>query len=69
MIVFSLDLKDTYWQIPLDPDSQDKTTSLSKQWHVIPAELRNDVFVYLDDVRSLKRRVTREGSETSLRAY
>jgi len=71
--ISSLDLKDAYWQIPLDPASRDKTaftipgkplyqykvmpfglTNASQTMtrlmdKVIPAHLRNAVFVYLDD--------------------
>jgi len=70
--ISSLDLKDAYWQIPLDPASRDKTafTILGKPLYqykvmpfglnnasqtmtrlmkkVIPAHLRNAVFVCLD---------------------
>ena len=74
MFISSLDLKDAYWQIPLDPESRDKTaftvpgkplyqyrvmpfglTNASQTMtrlmdKVIPAALRNEVFVYLDDL-------------------
>jgi len=74
MFISSLDLKDAYWQIPLDPKSRDKTVytipgkplyrykvmpfghiNASKTMtrlmdKVIPANLRNEVFVYLDNL-------------------
>ncbi|XP_052857197.1 uncharacterized protein LOC128265316 [Drosophila gunungcola] len=74
MFISSLDLKDAYWQIPLDKASRDKTaftipgkplyqykvmpfglTNASQTMtrlmdKVIPASLRNEVFVYLDDL-------------------
>ncbi|XP_043064101.1 uncharacterized protein LOC122320091 [Drosophila ficusphila] len=74
MYISSLDLKDAYWQIPLDINSRDKTaftipgkplyqykvmpfglTNASQTMtrlmdKVIPPELRNEVFVYLDDL-------------------
>nr|XP_041630567.1 uncharacterized protein K02A2.6-like [Drosophila kikkawai] len=72
--ISSLDLKDAYWQVPLDPESRDKTsftipgnplyqykvmpfglsnasqTMTRLMDKVVPAELRNEVFVYLDDL-------------------
>lgn len=74
VFISSLDLKDAYWQIPLDPASRDKTaftipgkplyqfkvmpfglsnasqTMTRLMDKVIPASLRNEVFVYLDDL-------------------
>ncbi|XP_033237657.1 uncharacterized protein [Drosophila pseudoobscura] len=74
MFISSLDLKDAYWQVPLEPSSRDKTaftvpgkplyqykvmpfglTNASQTMtrlmdKVIPASLRNEVFVYLDDL-------------------
>jgi len=76
MYISSLDLKDAYWQIPLEPSSRDKTAftipgkplyqctrrlmpfGLTKASQtmtrlmdkVIPPDLRNEVFVYLDDL-------------------
>ncbi|XP_070141639.1 uncharacterized protein [Drosophila kikkawai] len=77
LFISCLDLKDAYWQIPLDPKSRDKTaftipgkplyqykvmpfglkrlTNASQTMtrlmdKVIPANLRNEVFVYLDDL-------------------
>nr|XP_043065612.1 uncharacterized protein LOC122320996 [Drosophila bipectinata] len=74
MFISSLDLKDAYWQIPLEPASRDKTaftipgkplyqfrvmpfglmnasqTMTRLMDKVIPAALRNEVFVYLDDL-------------------
>lgn len=72
--ISSLDLKDAFWQIPLDPASRDKTAftipgrplyqfnvmpfglcnagqTMSRLMDkVIPASLRNEVFIYLDDL-------------------
>lgn len=72
--ISSIDLKDAYWQVPLDQDSKEKTaftipgkghyqfnvmsfglcnaaqTMCKLMDHVIPAELRKEVFVYLDDL-------------------
>lgn len=72
--ITSLDLKDAFWQIPLDPISKDKTAftvpgrplyqykvmpfglcnapqTMSRLMDkVIPANLRNEVFIYLDDL-------------------
>jgi len=63
MFISSLDLKDAYWQIPLYPESRDKTAFIipgkplnaSQRMtrlmdKVIPDYLRNEVFVYLDDL-------------------
>ncbi|XP_044572730.1 uncharacterized protein LOC6503773 isoform X1 [Drosophila ananassae] len=74
MFISSLDLKDAFWQIPLDPASRDKTAftipgrplyqfkvmpfglcnagqTMSRLMDkVIPASLRNEVFIYLDDL-------------------
>ncbi|XP_030385488.1 uncharacterized protein LOC115632467 isoform X1 [Scaptodrosophila lebanonensis] len=74
MFISSLDLKDAYWQIPLDVSSRDKTaftipgrplyqykvmpfgltnaaaTMTRLMDKVIPPSLRNEVFVYLDDL-------------------
>jgi len=74
MYISSLDLKDAYWQIPLEPSFRDKTaftipgkplyqyrvmpfglTNASQTVtrlmdKVIPPDLRNEVFVYLDDL-------------------
>lgn len=72
--ISSLDLKDAFWQIPLDPKSRDKTAfsvpgrplyqykvmpfglcnapqTMSKLMDkIIPAHLRREVFIYLDDL-------------------
>lgn len=72
--ITSLDLKDAYWQIPLDPSSRDKTafsvpgrplyqftvmpfgltnapsTMTKLMDRTIPACLKHEVFVYLDDL-------------------
>jgi len=74
MYISSLDLKDAYWQIPLEPSFRDKTaftipgkplfqyrvmpfglTNASQTMtrlmdKVSPPDLRNEVFVYLDDL-------------------
>nr|XP_044248841.1 uncharacterized protein LOC123002541 [Drosophila takahashii] len=72
--ISSLDLKDAYWQVPLDVASRDKTaftvpgrplyqfkvmpfglcnatSTMSRLMDkVVPAHLRNEVFIYLDDL-------------------
>lgn len=72
--ITSLDLKDAFWQIPLDSNSRDKTAfcipgrplyqfkvmpfGLTNSPHtmsrlidkVVPPQLRNEVFIYLDDL-------------------
>ncbi|XP_043062725.1 uncharacterized protein LOC122319465 [Drosophila yakuba] len=71
--ITSLDLKDAYWQVPLDKTSRDKTaftvpgrplyqlklmpfglcnatSTMSRLMDkVVPAHLRNEVFIYLDE--------------------
>lgn len=72
--ITSLDLKDAYWQVPLEPQSRDKTaftvpgrplyqfkvmpfglcnatSTMSRLMDkVVPFSLRNEVFIYLDDL-------------------
>jgi len=74
IFISSLDLKDAFWKIPLEPSSRDKTaftipgkplyqnrvmhfglinasqTMTRLMDKVIPPDLRNEVFVYLDDL-------------------
>jgi len=81
--ISSLDLKDAYWQVPLDVASRDKTaftvpgrplyqfkvmpfglcnatSTMSRLMDkVVPAHLRSEVFIYLDDLLVISARFER----------